>query len=172
MLNRALTWIYATSRRRTALHIFFSALTLSLGTLIYVVYRPANILVFEWIAFVGLEDFVATLRSSSVVLAFEPPEWVLYSLPDMLWVVSFGHAIFAVLTGADTGLKGFWVAAITIGAVAIGSEVGQAFGVVPGTFDWWDLLLYGAGILWLIFFTLSEARFRSQPIDKRSDNHE
>ncbi len=162
MLTRPLQWIYATSRRRTALHLFLSALTLLVGSLIYILYRPGNLLVFEWSSFVGLEEVVLALQESSVVLAFDPPGWVLYSLPDMLWVVSFGHAIYAVLTGADVGLKAFLGAATIIGTMALGSEVGQAFGVVPGTFDWWDMLLYLGGILWLFGFAILEVKSTSK----------
>lgn len=110
----------------------------------------------------GLEEVVLALQESSVVLAFDPPGWVLYSLPDMLWVVSFGHAIYAVLTGADVGLKAFLGAATIIGTMALGSEVGQAFGVVPGTFDWWDMLLYLGGILWLFGFAILEVKSTSK----------
>lgn len=134
VIDRGLSAVCESPTRRRGFHVLMSASMLFVGALIYVVYRPTTLLVFRWIEWVGLEEVVAAIRASAVG-QWNAPDWFLYSLPDMLWVTSFGHAVYAVLAGANVGLRHYVGWALLIGGGALLSEVGQWIGVVPGTFD-------------------------------------
>lgn len=134
-------------------------------------YRPTSLLVFSWIEAVGATEIVLSIRNSTLVQSWEPSAVVLYSLPDMLWVVSFGHALYAVLVGSGVGIRRTMLVALGVGGLGLGSEIGQGLGVVPGTFDWYDMLFYAIGVLWLIIWAWIEARVSRGQLNARSENH-
>src|SRR5687768_4131301 len=55
-----------------------------IGALMYILLRPQHILVFSWLHAASLSELVISLRQSVCGLAL--PKWMLYSLPDGLWV--------------------------------------------------------------------------------------
>lgn len=94
---------------------------------------------FTWVERLGAAHALGSARGRVRPLASALPEWVRYSLPDALWAFAFVSAMCAIwrhrLSAASAGWIGFAV------LCAGGSELGQALGVVRGTFDWHDLLL-------------------------------
>jgi hypothetical protein len=62
---------------------------------------------------------------------------VIYSLPNGLWVYSFVYSISLIWIHEKHIIKYFWITLVLI--LAIGSEIGQGIGFVPGTFDYIDL---------------------------------
>jgi hypothetical protein len=74
--------------------------------------------------------------------------WLLYQLPDALWLYSFLHSLYLI-----------WghrlVVPISILGLAFSFtlEIGQikSFGLMPGTFDYYDLLFYTAAAFLFIF---------------------
>ena len=73
-------------------------LPLLAGTMLYLLWRPDSLLVFQWIATVGLTDPVAVARA--MMEAWPVPPWVLYALPGGLWVFAGTTAVAAVWWGA------------------------------------------------------------------------
>lgn len=74
----------------------------------------------------------------------EIPEWVKYSLPDGLWVLSY-MLFMNIIWDNRTTIGYFWIFCLPI--IALLSEFGQLFHIVPGTFDAMDLLCYGLPIM-------------------------
>ena len=171
MVHRLRKWICEPTVRRAIMHILASLATLAIGTVIYLLYRPPSLLVFDWVELSGTQELVFSIRESAFVQNWQPADWVVYSLPDMLWVVAFGHGIFATLAGAGIGKRGYMAVAAVIGGTALISEIGQALDLVPGTFDWWDIVFYSAAILWLLFIATLEAN-SIRPAANRGKNHE
>lgn len=108
------------------------------GGLIYLAFRSETLLMFRWGEKLGLGNMITQIRSISA--DYLPlPQWVLFSLPDGLWVLSYVFAMAAI-----------WVCDLTshrflfflIPFIAIGSEILQSIGLVQGSFDWIDLFLY------------------------------
>lgn len=65
------------------------------------------------------------------------PVWALYSLSDGLWVYSLTSYLLLVWEGKNRGWAALW---IHLGFVlGCGSEILQAFRVLPGRFDGVDL---------------------------------
>ena len=87
--------------------------------------------------------------------------WFFFSLPDGLWVYSFTSFMLIVWGLKFSRHSLFW---ISIGPLlALGSEMGQAFGVVGGTFDPTDLILclIGSILPVAILFPANQEKFCS-----------
>lgn len=132
--------------RRPSFFILHVTLPLVMGGLIYVGWRDENLLMFSWFHTLGLSSVVEELRAWS--LNHNIPEWVRYSLPDGCWVYSIAAHVRLVwgddIRGVIWGILG-----CSLGAV---SEVLQGVGLLQGTFDWSDLLVYclAPPMAWLV----------------------
>lgn len=82
------------------------------------------------------------------------PNWLLYSVPDGMWIFSYVTLILAIWKNCITRENIFWL--IVIPLVAVLSEFGQMAGIIPGTFDIIDVLLYVLGFLLPIFIFKKE----------------
>ncbi|EID73846.1 hypothetical protein [Imtechella halotolerans] len=131
---------------------FGSFLTLIGGGLIYVMFRTSTLKMFGWFETIGLDRLTNVIRKLTFKFAVELPDWILFSLPDGLWIFSYVSLMLAIWQNSVSPKNTLWILLIPI--LVIGSEIGQLFGFVIGTFDFADLLLYIFGmILPFIFFT-------------------
>ncbi len=115
------------------------------GGLIYILFRTDTLLMFQWAEAMSLTDLITRSRAAAAPLLPWVPGFVLFSIPDGVWVFS-ATAFFARLWHDGP----LWQRALWIGAapvMAIGGELGQIVGLVPGTFDVLDLLAYVAATL-------------------------
>lgn len=129
-----------------------SFLTLLFGGLIYVLFRTTTLKMFVWYETIGLGGLTKGLRKLTFQFANELPDWILFSLPDGLWIFSYVCLMLAIWQNSISSKNAFWILIIPI--LAIGSEIGQLFGIIVGTFDFTDLLFYIFGMtLPFILFT-------------------
>jgi hypothetical protein len=114
-------------------YLLLVVLPIVTGSVIYVLFRDSNILLF--VVFDPLGLWTPT--------RFDPgrlANTILCSLPDGLWVFAFASWMRLIW-----GRHWFWCnLPICIG---IGSEIGQLFELVPGTFDFLDVQFYSLGHL-------------------------
>ena len=81
------------------------------------------------------------------------PDWVLYNVPDGLWFYSLQTSLIFIWGESNLkNLSGWTLIAITL---AFLSEIFQFFKLIPGTFDWKDLLSYALASL-VCFFNFSK----------------
>jgi hypothetical protein len=111
-----------------------------LGGVIYILWRDPALLMFKWFRVLGLEPLVLQLRLESSAVEPVLPRWILYSVPDGLWVYALTAFMAHAWAGSPSSpFKTFWLSlGLVLGA---GSELGQLAHVVPGTFDWTDFLI-------------------------------
>lgn len=129
-------------------------LPIALGTAVYVGWRSTNLLIFDWMAIIGIPDNVFR---PSVNLS----QSMLYSFPDGCWVFAGTSWMLFIWRRISP-----WVFAVAI--LGIGSELGQGIGLVPGTFEWNDIVFYVGGfILSCIGYKYAKTHF----IDNRSFGH-
>lgn len=108
---------------------------LALGGMIYLLFRPESILFVHILSHGLIWDFLGGIRSH----ISQPSSWIgefmIFSLPMALWCFawSFAHGLIA----ANQIEK--WIFAALVFLVAIASELLQ-LSILPGTFDWNDLL--------------------------------
>ena len=125
-------------------------LPIVIGGLIYLLFRTDSLLMFAWVEQLSLTTLIDRGRAAAAPLRPHLPAFVLFSVPDGVWVFS-ATAFFARLWHDGP----LWMRAGWIGitpAMAIGGELGQIIGVVPGTFDVLDMLAYiiaTGGALWI-----------------------
>ena len=136
--------------KKSTLVLIHVVLPLVLGATIYTLWRSSRLLVFRWYGVAGLSGWVSDGRILALPYRHVLPSWALYSLPDALWVYSFTSSlvlIWAVPTKAS--YYSLWIALPCL--LALGGEFGQMLHLVPGTFDWSDVIVYVvAGVLGLV----------------------
>ena len=107
------------------------------GGLIYITYREQSLLMFRWFDVLGVDAWIAGLGNQLLNLYSSPSAWFVYSLPNLLWLVS-GVLLFEAIWGRVALIqKVIWVSVFCM--VAIGAELLQWVNIVPGTFDVHDL---------------------------------
>jgi hypothetical protein len=113
---------------------------ITVGGIIYICWRETNLLMFRWLGAVGLEPLTNNLRSLAAPAQRILPHWFVYSLPDGLWVYALTAFMLLVWRNTDPlPTKMLWCSlGLLLGP---GIEIGQLAGVVPGTFDYGDLIV-------------------------------
>lgn len=142
----------------TRMRIRFSFITLHVlapvfaGGLIYICWRDPTLLMFKWFGAVGLTTLVNELRAAWGPGESSLPRWVVYSLPDGLWVYAVTAFMAHVWSGSRSSpLALVWISlGVVIGA---GMELGQLAGIVPGSFDRVDFFFSILAAALAIFFT-------------------
>jgi hypothetical protein len=79
------------NRPRTTLspYLLHVCTPLFLGGMTYVLFRETDLLMFDWFARLGLQSAIRYIRDTFSNQAVGVWPWLLYSLPDGLWVYSF-----------------------------------------------------------------------------------
>ena len=127
-------------------HTAFIAAPVTIAGGIYILFRHESLLLFDGLQHLHLLPFVRQLRTVTVPLGTTLPDWVLFSLPDGLWLLSYLLFIRRIWAGSSVRALQFWAG--TGFTLSIGHELFQAAGWVMGTFDWGDLLAYAvAGLV-------------------------
>lgn len=108
------------------------------GGMIYIMYRSRQIIFFGWLDDLGLSPLVEMSRETGA--AFHPGSFVLYSLPDGLWLASYLMLINVIFGHSN---KRLWLGfTLLMPVYAIGNELLQGMGLCRGHFDICDLLCY------------------------------
>jgi hypothetical protein len=95
---------------------------------------------FSWLEALGLTTLLAGMRSMVKGVVPHLPEWVLFSVPDALWLYALTITLAYLWWDHPSWLRFFM---FMIGpSLAIGHEFAQSLGVFRGTFDPVDLILY------------------------------
>jgi hypothetical protein len=93
---------------------------------------------FAWAEALRLRWAIDWSRDAAGVAIHSLPDWVIYSLPNALWAYALTAFMLRLWGRRLTRGSAPW---ILVGPLlAIGWEVGQSSGLVPGTFDLTDLL--------------------------------
>lgn len=121
--------------------IFHTLLPLLVGGFIYLFFRSSNLKMFSWLKRIGLEEVFEPIRENFTTLGTNLPDWILYSLPDGLWVYAFTSAILIIWDGKPSK----WLFLPVISGPIV--ELFQLLNLFPGTFDLIDLGLMLLAIL-------------------------
>lgn len=82
---------------------------------------------------------IGLLQTKPIMLT-SVPAWVKYNLPDGLWFYALLSSLTFIWEGTSAiNLVRWSFAALLLSLI---SEAAQAFGIIPGTFDWFDLVAY------------------------------
>jgi hypothetical protein len=132
------------------LQIFLAGGFLLAGVANYLLLRPGIILL-SWLHIVPARTFV--LKNVYLLIFLRG------YFSDIMWCIALCLTIMAVDTLADLGTMGIFI----LLSLPFLSEIGQYFSMIPGTFDWFDILAYSLVIFFMnIFF-----QFKLIPIPMR-----
>ena len=118
---------------------FFMLLT---GTLLYLMFRSDNLLVFSWIDSLELTSSINALRNVSANIKLG--DFYTMCLPDGLYVASYMLFMDTIWKDSDFA-KEYIMLSLPIFCIL--SEFGQLIELVPGTFDIYDIICYVIPIL-------------------------
>lgn len=116
------------------------SISLIIGSLIYILFRSGNILIFKWFKFLGIAKFIDYIRKFTLHFAFSLPKWFLFSFPDGLFLFSYVTLMLSIWNFKVNYISGFWI--FIIPWYFIGTEIGQLFSFYSGTFDKMDMFFY------------------------------
>lgn len=144
--------------------LFLILFPLFLGIGIYLLYRSRNLFYFKLIHSTFLSKPVLHIRDFAKLYRKMFSTWVVYSLPDGLWLFSFGAAL---LVDRIFYFYDFVVfTSIYIGMIAL--EFLQLYfgghGSVIGTFDTMDIFFFKLGYLSIVL--ISKYYHKKNPPDK------
>lgn len=111
-----------------------------IGGFIYLTWRADSLLMFEWCRRLRIYPLVAILRHHFFAARCDLPEWMLYSLPDAMWVYA-ATALQLLIWRHHNSSFASWLWISIPPLLAVGGELGQLSGVLPGTFCLCDLAL-------------------------------
>ena len=127
--------------------------------MIYITFRTDTLLMFKWVHTIKINTIIIILRDIAQPLNSFFPQWFFYSLPDGLLIYSVVFFITIIWKNEDKRFFSFW---LSIGLIiSVGSEIGQFFNIVPGTFCWVDLIFYFLGTFTALIVTQTK-RIRNE----------
>lgn len=121
------------------------ALPITLGTLIYLLFRDKNLLVFHWANALGVYLPITEIRPLFAGMSNYLPPAIIYSLPNGLWAYSFMFFITNIWRDDHGITKSLFLSLVCM--LSLGSELGQLVNIIPGTFCLNDLMFYSVGLL-------------------------
>ena len=122
------------------LHFVFNIIVpIILGLFIYIVYRSNDTIIFYWFSCIGIEFIIDSIRNSDIFF-LNIPFWLKYNFPDGLWVYSLIN-IFLFIWIDDINKHNFYYVYISV-LIACICEILQFYNIIPGTYDFIDILFY------------------------------
>ena len=140
--------------RKYLLHVLFPVVA---ATYIYTLWGSRSFIVFKWYEDAGLGSIITLLRRAGHPLRPFIPSFFLFSVPAALWL--YAATAVCLLVWARRRARINWIWIVLPFTLAAGSEIGQRFHIVPGTFDVLDLLAYGTAAI--AAYTLLGKRMRN-----------
>lgn len=120
--------------------IIHSLIPLVIGSLIYILFRSDKLIYVKFLKMISCYDIFIWIRNYSYSYNIFLPNILLYSLPNSLWVYSFTSIMLFIWFDAKV-LKIYKLWILVPIFLNIGTEFGQYFKYLPGTFDYSDIIL-------------------------------
>ncbi len=117
---------------------------------LYIGFREKSLPMFDWFNNMGVTQHIETFRSlfnSDGVYG-----WVKNSLPDGLWLFAYMFLVDAIWNGSKSISSYIFIYSLPFFALL--SEFLQYFGLVPGVFDWIDVVSYLFAIMLYILIKI------------------
>ena len=128
---------------KTQKSIYLVILPILIGGLIYTIFGKTTLQLFKWIRKLGLEEVILDLRNCLNVL--NPPKWVIYNLPDFLWIFASTSLLLIIWDFKITKQNLIYILVPFL--LAVGSEICQKIGYISGTYDNLDFVAYLVGFI-------------------------
>ena len=114
------------------IQLYFGCISLLIGSSIYILARSDSLLMFKWFNALGMLKYINYLRQINTRMS----PVIVYNLPTALWLLAF---IFFIRSIWKDNTADIYIYIIVL--VTIISELLQIKKILPGTFDFMDLIL-------------------------------
>jgi hypothetical protein len=121
--------------------LIYVLIPILIGGLIYIASRSKTLKMFNWFEKMNLSNEIETIRNYFV--GIELPNWIVYNLPDLLWVFSFTSFLLLIWNKRIEKENLFYI--LFPMCIGVFSEIGQFFSIINGTFDKLDIIFYVFG---------------------------
>lgn len=136
--------------------IVISLVPIVLGGLIYLVFRPMNLIMFSWVSGIGGDELLQWVRILANPVGARLPDSVLFAVPNGLWLLSYFLLLGVIWTDELLPFLGW---SLLLYGAALVTEFLQLDGIMHGTFDLLDLAAYTvAMIMGAMVFHMSRLR--------------
>lgn len=135
--------------KKKVLFIYFPII---LGVLIYIFFRSKSLFYFQIFKLLNLDIYIIEARKIVFLYRKLIPNWVIYSLPDGLWIFSFGSALLFNFKNFNKKLILFCIAFITTILFEYIQFYFGGHGSLFGTFDIADLVCFFSAFFLCIIF--------------------
>jgi hypothetical protein len=152
--------------RLRAIYFSLALIFLSAGGFIYFSFRSTDLIMFGWIDSLGLSGMFARMRGYFRPLGGSLSPILIYNLPDGLWFLA-GTLFIRSIWLADKKWRRVYLYLFYFAAVL--EEILQALAVIPGTFDFLDLLAFAAAAVFDGIISLYVNRLYAA--HKKAENH-
>ncbi len=133
-----------------SLYLFFVLFPLFFGGIIYLLFRSDILLMFKWIKYFGLNYWINFLKEYVGVYKPLLPNWFVYSLPDGLWVFSYTFLMILIWKDDKSRIRFFFIVFSFLLSIVL--EFGQFLELIPGIFDFNDIIFIILGYLIPIYY--------------------
>lgn len=118
--------------------LILASLSLVVGGSIYIIFRPLTLNMFGWFETLGISSLTSNYRELASYVSLN--DFVLYSLPDGLWITSYLFIVNIVIPSEHKIELLFWIFLLPI--ISVLSEFMQFLNLIEGQFDVYDVICY------------------------------
>ena len=129
---------YTAHKKHVAISLIGSIVFLCIGISIYLLYRIMPPMLIKFCVFLDIIDSVNDLRV--VTYGQITNQFILFSLPDLMWSCASLAFLYGLTVGLQIIHRIIW--ALPLFIASVGTEVAQGLNLLPGTFDWLDIICY------------------------------
>ncbi len=149
-----------TSEKKNSIYVtkiilfFISSSFLMIGGILYLLFRPHNLEMFNWLDSIRCEKYFNqhNFNSNSKIISF-----CIFSLPNGLWLLS---AIILLGLIWKNNKHIFYIYALLFVIISLAFELFQLLRIIPGTFDFLDIItLVISFLLGIIIYHLIIQRY-------------
>lgn len=131
--------------KRSLNKIFIVLASFALAVLIYLLFRSRKLFYYQIVELMNLDSHVGSIRKVVWVYRKHIPNWVIYSLPDGLWLFSMGVSILHNRVFYKKAQNIFNIIFFTMIGIEVFQGIYGGHGTFIGTFDGADVICYTIG---------------------------
>lgn len=133
-------------------------ITILTGGLIYIIFRTDSLLMFRWFEYLYISDFIYYIRNSLTIPLPSAIKSFLNTAPGGFW--TFSYTVFLLfIWNLEINRRNIFYFLI-IPAAAVSSEFFQLAGLIPGTFNYLDIVSYLTGTILPVLIHYRKINFK------------
>ena len=133
--------------KRSLNKLFIVLASFAVAVLIYLLFRSRKLFYYQIIELMNLDTHVGAIRKIVCVYRKHIPNWVIYSLPDGLWLFSMGVSILHNRVFYKKAQNIFNIIFFTMIGIEVFQGIYGGHGTFIGTFDGADVICYIIGYI-------------------------